>query len=1668
MKKFIGIVFLFILASAVFGLDAVNFTSPVDNAGIKGTILLHASTAGNAENMTFSFFNGTAFQDIAVLKISGTSFSVTKSPVNQENVQVRALAQNGSRVLSAAKTVTIDNQGPQIANLSINKNQYGFLPSGVPTTVSTTSTDNLKIKNVTCILSPAEDVTVTNISSQYSCTFTPSVQSAYTVTMTVSDLAGSQSSSTGTFTTLSQSSAAITTIPVTISNMTAQDQIITRTVTLTNDGQTTINDVVVRNLNDQTTSACAQSLDPQAACQANITVLIPGSTTPQTLEYFLSGEWTDVAGNHQDFTTIGKQAAVWQITIAPNRQVAASPAPVSIISPHGTNNTGFLFTLENTGNVIVSDISITYIPSPSVGIVLDIATTQLANLAAGSDIIIPVTVSVPRFTAPGNYSGNIRITSNAGTYNLPVSVIVPADFSVVETGDTFPAGSPSTVYVKKDSEFLNNTGNVPVTLTFTYAGDFFTYIMDNAHTTASLTLNAGEKKVFHVYNARTNPLSAYSLSITAKNATTTQFTKSLQVLIDGNAPSVSIINPANGAFVNGMIPFNAGAVDDKHLERIEFFAGNTLIKNDTSLSFSSQLNTSAYPEGSLALQAKAFDAAGNMNSSEITVNVNNQDNAPIVAFTYPDYSLLEETVDTTLNATKIFSSPDGKDLFFSGATAHLAVAINQQTGIVTLTPPADFFGTDNVTLTATDTSGLNATDTIRVTVTNVNDVPTVPVIISPVNGALVANPTGNASLQWQRGADADNDQLSYKVEISNESSGSPVIFSHMTEDNNITVLGLDLNHSYYWHVAAFDNHNYSAFSPLRGFTLMSNLPPAIDRIEWNNSNTTGNGSTVPVMEGSTLTIMPVISDPDGDSFTVSWSLDNGINQAGNTFSYTPGFNESGTHSLFLRAVDNHSNEGSAVIMINVQDTNHVPVLSEHSINALVNEKMRYSQLISASDEDIAFGDSLTFSENSPVATITKLNQTTANFSFLANTPGVYNTTITVVDIQGTSDTAQAVITVQNINDAPVISSSTPTTLTVAFAPGTNKTFSITAADEDNDNLTYTWKKDAAVIGSSPSQVFSSAAAGTFNVSVTVSDGQVSTQHSWRVIVSNLPVTEGFDGATTDFSSVPDLNNVPGVVLELSEFGKIEFLGPINMSGMIDLVNNVKIGRVVAVNSGELPRLSVPARVTLRKQSYTTAPAILFSNGFTTNASLVNQRCNSCNVSSYSPVPPTTDGTVVFTVPGFSSYRAGDDPAVTNHAPVFITSPLTTARVNQTYVYAPGTIDGDGDAITLSLEQGPGGMTMVNGVISYSPTAAQVGFQHVIIKATDGIATSRQEYQLEVKPETKMVISQIDVRIDGKKESRLQDGDTINKEAAPGSSVQFEVEVENLYSRSEDVDIEDVEVTVTIRDIDDGDDIDEISNEVDIQADDTETANLDFAIPLQVDEDDYVVVIEVEGRDKFGNRYRETQNVKLTVQKERHELLIQSFSLDNEVVACDRRGSASVTVYNLGRDREDDVVIELVNSQLGIKSKVENLRLQEGTDSDAEYRHTFAFSVPGDAGSGLYPLTINAYYDINSLSATKSVALEVQDCQAAQPIVPSRPTVPSGSASSGSEITEVQLVPGTTSFIGSGQTIVSTPQGTRQPSVTFRDSESYIIGLVIAFIVMLGIIIYLFGVLLFSK
>jgi len=74
-----------------------------------------------------------------------------------------------------------------------------------------------------------------------------------------------------------------------------------------------------------------------------------------------------------------------------------------------------------------------------------------------------------------------------------------------------------------------------------------------------------------------------------------------------------------------------------------------------------------------------------------------------------------------------------------------------------------------------------------------------------------------------------------------------------------------------------------------------------------------------------------------------------------------------------------------------------------------------------------------------------------------------------------------------------------------------------------------------------------------------------------------------------------------------------------------------------------------------------------------------------------PDPPTPSGLVFAPAPSepltFAPAGALDEPEV-NAPPVFQTSPPTTVRAGQTYVYNGVVTDADGDPITITLEEGP--------------------------------------------------------------------------------------------------------------------------------------------------------------------------------------------------------------------------------------------------------------------------------------------------------------------------------------------------------------------------------------------
>ena len=74
--------------------------------------------------------------------------------------------------------------------------------------------------------------------------------------------------------------------------------------------------------------------------------------------------------------------------------------------------------------------------------------------------------------------------------------------------------------------------------------------------------------------------------------------------------------------------------------------------------------------------------------------------------------------------------------------------------------------------------------------------------------------------------------------------------------------------------------------------------------------------------------------------------------------------------------------------------------------------------------------------------------------------------------------------------------------------------------------------------------------------------------------------------------------------------------------------------------------------------------------------------------------------------------------------------------------------------------------------------------------------------------SRLIISDVDVKVGSKTSKNLVDGDKINEEAQPGDTIEVRVEVKNNFTSSENLDINDITIKTTIEEIDDGDDLDE--------------------------------------------------------------------------------------------------------------------------------------------------------------------------------------------------------------------------------------------------------------------
>src|SRR3989338_2467527 len=256
--------------------------------------------------------------------------------------------------------------------------------------------------------------------------------------------------------------------------------------------------------------------------------------------------------------------------------------------------------------------------------------------------------------------------------------------------------------------------------------------------------------------------------------------------------------------------------------------------------------------------------------------------------------------------------------------------------------------------------------------------------------------------------------------------------------------------------------------------------------------------------------------------------------------------------------------------------------------------------------------------------------------------------------------------------------------------------------------------------------------------------------------------------------------------------------------------------------------------------------------------------------------------------------------------------------------------------------------------------------------------------------SKLLINDVDVKVGSKTHKNIDFGEKIKEEAKPGDNVQFKIQATNNFTDTEDLEIEDIEVTVTIEGIDDDDDLEEEGEIKDIKAEKDDDVTIDFTIPLEVDEGDFDVLIEIEGDDENGTAQAVEYELELEVQKEDNEVKFLRNAITPSEIKCGRTVQLSTGVINTGADDEDDVVLEVANTELGVSFRETFDLTNDAFDEDSKFRKTFTFSVPQEVAPGIYTINSKVTYNNGDDTKTETVDLVVAQCEIAKEPVEEEP------------------------------------------------------------------------------
>ena len=439
--------------------------------------------------------------------------------------------------------------------------------------------------------------------------------------------------------------------------------------------------------------------------------------------------------------------------------------------------------------------------------------------------------------------------------------------------------------------------------------------------------------------------------------------------------------------------------------------------------------------GEYDINLTVTDGSGASDTQAFTLTVINVNDVPII-----NSSVISTVEEDTLYEYQVAASDidNGDSLTISSSTplpSWLILSDNGD-GSASLmgTPDNNAVGEYDINLTVTDDSSASDSQAFTLTVINVNDAP-----IAENDNATATEDTQLVFTVLNNDSDPDGDTLTVATVSAN--------------NGTVTVNSADqsLNYSPNANFNGSDTINYT-ISDGNGGTATALVMVTVNGI---NDAPVANDDNASVNEDSNINISVLENDNDvdGDTLTITAAtatsgavtIDNGI-----SLTYTPNANFSGTDTVSYTISDGQGASASSSVSVTISSVNDIPIANADI--ASTNEDTSVNIDVLANDIDVD-GDTLTITAATATSgAVTIDNGISLTYTPNANFNGSDTIDYTMSDDNGGTATAIVTVSVVSVNDAPTY---TDGIASIAENVANNTTvLSISAADIDGDNLTY--------------------------------------------------------------------------------------------------------------------------------------------------------------------------------------------------------------------------------------------------------------------------------------------------------------------------------------------------------------------------------------------------------------------------------------------------------------------------------------------------------------------------------------------------------------------------------------------------------------------------------------